>query len=213
MLSLPDIERGSSRTRRGSGRRRPAPRRPSRRGPAAGTRGSTAPTGSCPRRPAEPRGKRRRRRRSSSLRRSSPHPAARFSEPAWHRRVGRLISTQFPESGPLAWTTHRLNMFPLSQEESALQCPGRPTHSTRNSPSSMPTHTHTHPLLLQTDCKSFSRTCRGRQINYENSNVLKVSDKKGNTFFRERKWIKFRQRGSLRRFGSVNKTDTRNNGK
>lgn len=112
---LPEIGRSSSwklpgakpRMRCGRDRTAPAPLPPSRRGPRAGTRGSRAPTGSCPRRPAEPRGsprtaRRGRRRRSSSLWGSSLHPAdqghpsgeaadspqeARSSEPAWHRRV------------------------------------------------------------------------------------------------------------------------------
>lgn len=86
------------RTRCGGGCSAPAPLPPSTLWPGAGTRGSRAPTGSRPPRPAEPRGNFQMTggtKGSSSRLRLGPRPAsrggpseeARSSGPAWHRRV------------------------------------------------------------------------------------------------------------------------------
>lgn len=112
-LSLPEIGRSSSwrllwaepRTRCDWDWWAPVPLLPSRLWPKAGTKDSTAPTGSRPPRPAEPRGNLQMtgmERGSSTPQRSRPHPAglgdpseepayslevARSSGPAWHSQV------------------------------------------------------------------------------------------------------------------------------
>ena len=112
-LSLPEILRSSSwrlpwaepRTRCGWDWWAPVQPLPSRLWPKAGTRDSTAPTGSRPHRPDEPRDTLQRtgkERANSSFQRSRPHPAglgdpseepayslegARSSGPAWHIQV------------------------------------------------------------------------------------------------------------------------------